>query len=93
MGGSKRLLEEQTPPACGACGADMEWDNGVLACVADCPSAQMEHIDKLASHVEIRRRGWEAFHDGEAYEDAPQGLAQEAWQRGWKVAERGGGKP
>jgi len=77
MSGSKRLLDA---PACGECGADMEWDNGSLVCSADCPMTQMDRYEGMADNSDLRRQGWEAFHDGEAHEDAPQGLAGEAWK-------------
>jgi hypothetical protein len=93
MGATKRLLDDQTPKICGECGADLEWDNGSLTCSADCPTAQMDRYDRMSNNEELRRRGWDAFHDGEAYEDAPEGIAGAAWGRGWKVAERGGSKP
>jgi hypothetical protein len=92
MGASKRLLDE--PQCCGECGADLEWDNGQLVCSADCPNVQMDRYDRMANNREIRAEGWKAFHDGVAFEDAPwSGPAAEAWERGWKLAERGRSRP
>jgi len=92
MGASKRLLEEQQ--VCGECGADLEWDNGQLVCSADCPNVQMDRYDRLANNRDLRAQGWDAFHEGSSLTEPPfAGPAAEAWERGWKLAEKGKRRP
>jgi len=87
MSGIKDLLDE--PDVCGECGAELEWSGGRRVCSADCMTAQIDREERLASNRQIRAMGWDAFHDGAPYAEPPlAGAGAEAWQRGWKLAER-----